>query len=113
MRCRTSSFLRRTLDLNRRGKARLYAAFEQLGLAAVPSHANFILVNVGRAAAGVARRLLVQGVIVRHPRHPALARHLRVSIGTEQELQRFIAALRRTLAEPARDTEAPAPGAGG
>ena len=106
-------FLRRTLDLNRTGKARLYAAFEQLGLAAVPSHANFILVNVGRAAAGVARRLLEQGVIVRDPRHPALARHLRVSIGTEPELQRFIAALRRTLAEPARDAEAPAPGAGG
>ena len=104
-------FLRRTLDLNRRGKERLYAAFGQLGLATVPSHANFILVNVGRPAAAVAQRLLEQGVIVRTPRHPALARHLRVSIGTARELQRFVAALRRTLAELAPDGEAPAPGA--
>ena len=104
-------FLRRTLDLNRRGKEQLYAAFGQLGLTAVPSHANFILVNVGRPAATVAQRLLEQGVIVRTPRHPALARHLRVSIGTAQELQRFVAALRRTLAELAPDGEAPDPGA--
>ena len=105
-------FLHRTLDLNRSGKRQLYAAFAQLGLDAVPSHANFILVHVGRPAAAVARRLLEQGVIVRAPRHPALARHLRVSIGTRQELERFIAALRRTLAEPACGTEAPGPGAG-
>ena len=105
-------FLHRTLDLNRSGKRQLYAAFAQLGLDAVPSHANFILVHVGRPAAAVARRLLEQGVIVRAPRHPALARHLRVSIGTRQELERFIAALRRTLAEPACDTEAPGSGAG-
>ena len=105
-------FLRRTLDLNRRGKRQLYAAFERLGLAPVPSHANFVLVNVGRPAAGVAQRLLEQGVIVRTPRHPALARYLRVSIGTPKELERFVEALRRTLAGLACEVEAPDSGAG-
>ena len=106
-------FLRRTLDLNRRGKELLYEEFRRLGLAAVPSHANFVLVDVGRPAAGVARRLLEQGVIVRTPRHPALARHLRVSVGTPQELRRFVAALRRALARPADEAETPGRGAGG
>ena len=102
-------FLRRTLDINRRGKEQLYAAFEKLGLAAMPSHANFILVDVGRPAAGVAQRLLEQGVIVRTRRHPALAQHLRVSIGTAQQLRRFVEALGHTLAEFAPGGEAPPP----
>ena len=104
-------FLRRTLDLNRCGKQQLYAAFKRLGLTPIPSHANFILVNVGRPAAGVARRLLEQGVIVRTPRHPALARYVRVSIGTRRELERFVEALSSTLAESSRGAEAPDSGA--
>ncbi len=90
-------FLQRTLALNRAGKRQLYGAFSRLGLQALPTHANFILVDVGRDARTVARRLLEQGVIVRTPRHPALARHLRVSVGTETENRRFIAALEPTL----------------
>lgn len=106
-------FLRRTLELNRRGKEQLYAAFESLGVTALPSHANFILVDLGRPAAAVAQRLLRQGVIVRTPRHPALARCLRVSVGTSRELQRFVDALRGTLSELAAVEEAPRPGAVG
>ena len=92
-------FLERTLALNRRGKRQLYAACARLGLAAVPSHANFVLVDVGRDARAVAQGLLQQGVIVRTPRHPALARYVRVSIGTQAQMRRFIAALERTLAD--------------
>jgi len=93
-----AEFLERTLALNRRGKRQLYAACARLGLAAIPSHANFVLVDVGRDAREVAQGLLQQGVIVRTPRHSALARYVRVSIGTEAQMQRFIAALERTLA---------------
>jgi histidinol-phosphate aminotransferase len=95
-------FLERTLALNRRGKRQLYAACARLGLTAVPSHANFVLVDVGRGARSVAQRLLEQGVIVRTPRHPALAHYVRVSVGTTDELERFIAALEETLAAPRR-----------
>ena len=102
-------FLERTLALNRRGKRQLYAACARLGLAAVPSHANFVLVEVGRDARGVAQRLLRQGVIVRTPRHPALARYLRVSIGTAEQLQRFSAALEAALAESGHGAGGPRP----
>ena len=91
-------FLERTLALNRRGKRQLYAACARLGLTAVPSHANFVLVDVGRDARDLAQALLQQGVIVRTPRHPALAHYVRVSIGTEAQIRRFVAALEATLA---------------
>ena len=91
-------FLKRTLALNRRGKRQLYAACARLGLTAVPSHANFVLVDVGRDARDLAQALLQQGVIVRTPRHPALAHYVRVSIGTEAQIRRFVAALEATLA---------------
>lgn len=94
-------FLERTLALNRRGKRELYAACARLGLTAVPSHANFVLIDLGRDARAVAQRLLERGVIVRTPRHPALARCLRVSTGTAAQMRRFIAALEETLAADA------------
>jgi histidinol-phosphate aminotransferase len=93
-----AEFLERTLALNRRGKRQLYAACARLGLTAVPSHANFVLVDVGRDARDLAQALLQQGVIVRTPRHPALAHYVRVSIGTEAQIRRFVAALEATLA---------------
>lgn len=93
-----TEFLERTLALNRRGKRALYAACARLGLTAVPSHANFVLLDVGRDARGVAQRLLERGVIVRTPRHPALASCLRVSTGTAEQMRRFVAALEETLA---------------
>ena len=102
-------FLERTLALNRHGKRELYAACARLGLAAVPSHANFVLVDVGQDARTVARGLLQQGVIVRTPRHPALARYVRVSIGTEAQMRRFIAALERTLADSGDGADRPQP----
>ena len=102
-------FLERTLALNQLGKRHLYAACARLGLAAVPSHANFVLVDVGRDARTVARGLLQRGVIVRTPRHPALARYVRVSIGTEAQMRRFVAALELTLADAGADRTQPAP----
>ena len=100
---RDDEFLERTLALNRRGRRQLYAAGARLGLAAVPSHANFVLMDVGRDAHGVAQALLQRGVIVRTPRHPALAHYVRVSIGTTAQLQRFITALEETLAASRHD----------
>ncbi len=56
--------VRRTLATNRAGMAYLTAAFDRLGLAHVPSAANFILVHVGDGGA-VYQALLRRGVIVR------------------------------------------------
>jgi histidinol-phosphate aminotransferase len=60
------------------------------------SRANFVLVQVGDAAA-VNARLLRQGVIVRPVGVYGLPEWLRISVGTEAENTRCLAALRAAM----------------
>jgi histidinol-phosphate aminotransferase len=83
--------------LNREGRTVLEQGFAQLGLAFVPSHANFVLVKVGDAAR-VYQRLLEQGVIVRPVANYALPEWLRVTVGVAAENRRFLDALAIALA---------------
>lgn len=64
-----------------------------MGLAFVPSYANFVLVRVGDGDA-VFKALLKQGLIVRAMRSYKLPEWIRVSVGTMDQNRRFISALR-------------------
>ncbi|UCH36424.1 MAG: histidinol-phosphate transaminase, partial [Armatimonadota bacterium] len=72
--------------------------FERLGLAYVPTHANFILLNVAVDCRTVFEGLLRQGVIVRTGDIFGMPTHIRVTIGLPEQNARFIAALEKTLA---------------
>lgn len=98
-------FLRRSRELNQAGMAQLTAAFARLGLAWIPSYANFVTVEIprrdGASRAGAAyERLLRAGVIVRPVAGYALPDHLRVTVGLPEENERFLAALAAALVEP-------------
>jgi histidinol-phosphate aminotransferase len=82
--------------LNCDGLRQLAAGFEALGLSFVPSHANFVLVDVGDGAA-VNAALLAQGVIVRPVGNYGLPSFLRVTVGLPAENARFLSALRAAL----------------
>ena len=82
--------------LNRDGMAQLTSALDALGVAYVPSHANFLLVHVGDGARTY-ERLLREGVIVRPVANYGLPEHVRVTIGLPEENRRFLAALRSAL----------------
>ncbi len=88
--------VRRTLAANRAGMAFLVEAFRALGLAHVPSAANFVLVRVGDGAR-VYEALLRRGVIVRPMAVYGFPEHVRVTVGTEAENARFVATLRAVL----------------
>lgn len=88
--------VRRTLEVNAEGMAYLEGGFRRLGLPFVPSQANFILVEVGEGRT-VYEKLLQQGIIVRPMNGYGLPRHVRVSIGLEQENRRMMAALESVL----------------
>ena len=88
--------------LNRRGLDRVEAGLRDLGLRFVPSRGNFVLFEA-RDAAGVFQALLRQGVIVRPVANYNLPGWLRVTIGTDAENERFLAALSRAI-EPADET---------
>jgi histidinol-phosphate aminotransferase len=65
---------------------------------AFPSKANFILIRTEKPAREMFDRLYAQGVLVRDvSAYPLLDRCLRISIGTPEENDRFLAALDRVL----------------
>jgi histidinol-phosphate aminotransferase len=95
-------FLRKSYDLNLAGMAQLTDGFKRLGLAWIPSHANFVTVEIpkqgGASQAGpVYQKLLRAGVIVRPVAGYALPDHLRVTVGLPEENARFLAALGAAL----------------
>jgi len=89
-------FLERSRLLNAEGLRVLSAAFDALGLPYVRSYGNFVLVEVGDAAA-VNEALLRAGVIVRPVSNYGLPQWLRVTVGLPAENQAFVAALRAAL----------------
>ncbi|MEM7015171.1 MAG: histidinol-phosphate transaminase, partial [Verrucomicrobiota bacterium] len=85
-----------TREMNREGMKVFEAAFAEMGLEYVPSHANFILVKVGdgdRVFAEMQKR----GVIIRAMRGYKLPDWIRVTIGKPEENERCLAVLREVL----------------
>ena len=82
--------------LVRASRQRWQSAFTRLGLEAVPTHANFVLVRTG-AGAAVTDALLRRGVIVRPMDAYGFREHIRVTFGTEAEDARAIATLESVL----------------
>ncbi|MGE4110969.1 MAG: histidinol-phosphate transaminase [Burkholderiales bacterium] len=83
----------------RAGRERMQADLKSVpGITAFPSAANFILFRVSRAAA-VFEKLKQRGVLIKNldGSHPALADCLRVTVGTPEENEQFIAALRAAV----------------
>ena len=83
----------RSLAVNEGGRASLTEQCLALGLRVVPSVANFLLVDVGRPGPATADALLRRGVIVRPMAGYGFPTHLRITVGTEEENQRCVAAL--------------------
>jgi histidinol-phosphate aminotransferase len=92
-----SEHLRSGVELNRAGLKQLGEAFAARGLAFIPSVGNFITVDMGRPAVPVYDALLRLGVIVRPVGNYGLPEHLRVTVGTAEQNQIFLAALDRVL----------------
>lgn len=88
--------VRRSLETNRQGLQYLTAEFARLGIEYVPSHANFILLRVGKGE-DVFNRLLAQGIIVRPMAGYQFPEYLRVTIGTMDENRKFIDGLRKAV----------------
>ncbi|WP_456414256.1 histidinol-phosphate transaminase [Thiolapillus sp.] len=91
-------FLQQSREVNAAGLAQLGSAFTAMGLAWIPSIGNFLTVHLGRSGAQVYQRLLEKGIIVRPVANYDLPEHIRVTVGTQVENQRFIKALQEVLA---------------
>jgi histidinol-phosphate aminotransferase len=85
--------LARSLELIRAGRKQIYDGLGRLGLKYVPSVTNFVLVELGRDARPVAQELLSLGVIVRPMAWMGFPQAIRVSVGTAEENEKFLAAI--------------------
>jgi histidinol-phosphate aminotransferase len=93
------AFLEKTLETNRQGKKFLAEGFRELGLNFVPTDANFFLTihSSENEALQLYESLLRQGVIVRPLRAFALPSCLRMTIGTQDQNELLMGALRESL----------------
>ncbi|HEX7341715.1 MAG TPA: histidinol-phosphate transaminase [Rhodanobacteraceae bacterium] len=85
--------LRRSTAFNADERAWLIAALHARGHATLPSHTNFLLLDVGSDATPLERHLFERGVIVRPMGGYGLPQTLRISIGSRAENQRLLDAL--------------------
>jgi histidinol-phosphate aminotransferase len=101
-------FLHRSLELNARGLHYLTTSLEAIGLHAVPSDANFVMIVLpdGRTATRIFEQLLPQGVVVRPLAAFGLPHCLRISTGTDEDNQLCISALRRVYAGDSGESRA-------
>jgi histidinol-phosphate aminotransferase len=85
--------LRETKRVTDEGRAYLQEQFTEMQIPFVPTAANFLMVNVGDGCA-VFQKLLQRKIIVRPLKGYGLPEWVRISVGTMQENQQLIAALR-------------------
>ncbi len=90
-------YLQKSVQVNNQGMKQLTDAFKALNLKWIPSSANFVSVDLNRPALPIYQALLQKGVIVRPVANYEMPNHLRVSIGTDYENQKFIDALTAAL----------------
>jgi histidinol-phosphate aminotransferase len=84
-----------TLDLRKKTTTEL----QNIGYTVIPSEANFFLVHIRRPVPPVIDEFKKKGVLVGRP-FPPLMEHLRVSVGTADEMSRFLTAFRDIVPQP-------------
>lgn len=87
-------FLSETLRNTNEGKSFIYGALDELGVEYTVSSTNFIFIDTGRDGDLVTEQLMKSGVIVRSAKNYGTPTHIRVTVGTEAQNQRFIEALK-------------------
>jgi len=92
-------FVNRSISENRKNLAYLENAFTAMGLSFVKSYTNFIAVNTGKDSKTVYERLLELGYIVKGGHVLGMPGYLRVTVGTREECEGFVNALKKVLEE--------------
>jgi len=90
--------LDRSIRGNHEGMFQVCTGIRRLGLACIESAGNFLAIDTGCSGLEVYAALLQEGVIVRPVANYGMPNHLRVTIGSAAENERFLTALEKVLA---------------
>ncbi len=96
---RDNAWLRETTGKIVLTRGRTIEALRKLGLKVYDSAANFILIRFAspEQAEGVFKRLRENGVLVRYFKNPGISDCIRVSVGTDADMEVFLKKLRDAL----------------
>ena len=86
-------FVDRNRKLNASARQFVEQQVTKMGLGYIPSQANFLMIDLKRDMGSVVGALRARGVFAGRPFHP-LRQHLRVTVGTMEEMKRFVDELR-------------------
>ncbi len=89
--------VRRSVDMNRAERRRLFDELRKIGLSPVPSETNFLFIPIGPNAKSLCDELLHEGVIVRPMGWMGFPEAIRISVGNPAENTKLLAALAHTL----------------
>ncbi len=89
--------LRKVLDNSAKARRFYYDALEAMGLAYVPSEANFVLIRIGERAEEITRTLFDRKVLVRFMGSYGFPDCIRISFGTPAENKRCIEELKKLI----------------
>jgi histidinol-phosphate aminotransferase len=93
-------YVRHCVEANRDGYRYLSEEMKKMKVFFVPSVANFILVETGRDGMEEFQKLLRHGVIVRPMKANGFPHGFRVSIGSADENEKYLSALKAILPQP-------------
>jgi len=86
-------------------RTRTAAELTGMGYSVIPSEGNFFMVNVRRPMQPLIAEFRNRGVLVGRP-FPPMNEHLRVSVGTSDEMNRFVSAFKEIVANPMKSNAA-------
>lgn len=92
-------FVHKSLELNARALRHLIGALQLMGLTVVPSHANFLMIVLDSEATAMnlVEGLLRRGIVVRPLRAFGLHNCVRVSTGTDDQMEACVEAFQNVL----------------
>jgi len=90
-----SAHIRRTVDNNTDQAQRLFQQISEIGYAVTPTWGNFLYCDVGRDARGFSERMRLEGVLVRPLNSWGAPESIRITIGTPQQNEVLLGALRK------------------
>ncbi|WP_218814374.1 histidinol-phosphate transaminase [Rickettsiella endosymbiont of Dermanyssus gallinae] len=88
-----------SLEANQQARKQLMEGLKKLSLDAIPSHTNFICVNVQKDSSAIYKQLINDGIYVRPLHDYELPNHLRISIGLKNQNQQLLEALYKILSQ--------------
>jgi histidinol-phosphate aminotransferase len=81
-------------------RKRTVSAVKAQGYEVLPSEANYFMIGIRRDVQPVIQEFRQRGILVGRP-FPPMLQHLRVSVGSDEEMDRFLAAFKEIF-PPAR-----------